>query len=376
MSENASNRKDDHVRLAHSFHDVSTSLGERRAFDDVDFVHHALAGVDVEEVDISATVLGDRWSNPFYINAMTGGSLYTGEINAVLAEAAAATGTAVASGSMAAYLKDPETAASFRVLRTRNPKGFVAANINPNYPVEQVRRVVDLLEADALQIHVNLVQELIMGEGDRTFSHWIRNIASIVDAMSVPVIVKEVGFGLSAKTLHSLVDVGIETVDVSGTGGTNFAAIEDNRKEDGAPRFDYLHGWGQSTPLALIEADQRGPIVTRLASGGVRSPLDVAKCLALGAQAAGVSASFLASALRTGSDGLISEINRWRGELTSIYSLVGAQSTPDLSRTDLVLTGRLRDISVAHALEPNAYVNRTDTHGSPRTTPIREVLAQ
>jgi isopentenyl-diphosphate delta-isomerase len=274
---------------------------------------------------------------------------------------------------MATYLKDPETADTFRVLRSRNPDGFVAANINLNYPVDQVRRVVDLLEANALQLHLNLAQELVMQEGDRSFSHWIGSIAALVEAIPVPVIVKEVGFGLSAKTLHALVEVGVGTVDLSGTGGTNFAAIEDGRKGSG-PRVEYLHGWGQSTAVALVEADQRGPSVERLASGGVKNPLDVVRCLALGARAVGASAAFLTIALETGSEGLCAELARWRAELTHVYSLLGAHSTAELTRTDLLLTGRLREVVVARGLDPDAYSDRTDAHGNPRPTPSREVL--
>lgn len=374
MSNNPHSRKDDHVRLADEYHHAGGSTVDRRPFDELGFVHHALAGADFAAVDIATNVLGQRWDVPFYINAMTGGTPFTGEINAALAEAAAVTGTPLASGSMAAYLKDPDTADTFRVLRARNPNGFVAANISANYPVDQVRRVVDLLEADALQIHLNLAQELVMQEGDRTFSHWIGNIAALVEAIEVPVIVKEVGFGLSAKTLHALVEVGVGTVDLSGTGGTNFAAIEDGRKEGNGPSFEYLHGWGQSTPVALVEADQRGPAVERLASGGVRKPLDVVRCLALGARAVGASAAFLAIALRAGCDGLAAELTRWRTELTHVYSLLGAQSTQDLMRTDLLITGRVREAAVARGLDPDAYSDRTDAHGNPHSTRNGEVL--
>lgn len=376
MGNSPHSRKDDHVRLAENYYKAGGTTLDRRPFDDLGFVHHALAGADVATVDVATTVLGRRWDTPIYINAMTGGTPFTGEINAALAEAAAATNTPIASGSMAAYLKDPETADTFRVLRTRNPNGFVAANINLNHPVDQVRRAVDLVEADALQIHLNLAQELVMQEGDRNFSHWLSSIAALVEAIDVPVIVKEVGFGLSAKTLHALVEVGVGTVDLSGTGGTNFAAIEDGRKEGNGPSFEYLHGWGQSTPVALLETDQRGPTVERLASGGVKSPLDVVRCLALGARAVGVSAAFLTIALKAGSDGLCAELARWRVELTHVYSLLGARSTPALTRTDLIVTGRLREVVVARGLDPDAYSDRTDAHGNPCPTPSREALAR
>ncbi|MGW5636047.1 hypothetical protein ACWEWQ_14540, partial [Streptomyces sp. NPDC003832] len=163
-------RKDDHVRLAA---EQQQQHGGHNEFDQVSFVHHALAGLDRTEVSSAVAFAGLTWPVPLYINAMTGGSERTGRINRDLGIAARETGVPIASGSMSAYFKDPDCAGTFSVLREENPDGFVIANVNANASVEQARRAVDLLRADALQIHVNTVQETVMPEGDRSFAAWV-----------------------------------------------------------------------------------------------------------------------------------------------------------------------------------------------------------
>jgi isopentenyl-diphosphate delta-isomerase len=215
-------RKDEHVRYAV---DQQHQGFPNNDFDSITFVHHALAGIDSAEVRLGTEFAGTSWQTPLYINAMTGGSESTGRINHQLAVAARETGLAIASGSMSAYLRDESVADSYRVLRQENPVGFVIANVNANATVDQARRAVDLLEADALQIHLNAMQEIVMPEGDRDFSHWPRQIERISASAPVPVIVKEVGFGLSHKTVELLRNLGVTVADVGGRGGTNFARI-------------------------------------------------------------------------------------------------------------------------------------------------------
>ena len=186
------------------------------AWDDVRILHHSLAGIDPGQADISTNIPTDRsgrntssgvhtaqplhWGLPFYINGMTGGSELTAGVNRVLAETAARTGIAVATGSMSIFLREPDTLPTFRILRDRNPHGTVWANLSADATPDDAARVVDALQADALQIHVNAVQETVMPEGSRGYASWPRNIEAIVNALEVthtPVIVKEVGFGMT-----------------------------------------------------------------------------------------------------------------------------------------------------------------------------------
>lgn len=344
-------RKDQHIELALA---QQPGIGAND-FDAVRFVHHALAGGDVAAVDLRTSFAGIHWPVPLYINGMTGGSARAGEVNRGLAIAARETGVPIASGSMSAYFKDPSQADTYRVLRRENPDGFVLANINAETSVEQARRGIELLEADALQIHINAVQETAMPEGDRAFSHWPERIADLVAGAGVPVVVKEVGFGLSRRTLERLRDLGVPAADVAGRGGTDFARIENDRRRLG--EFAYLSGWGQSAPACLLEASGLEGIDV-LGSGGVRHPLDVARALALGAAAVGVSGRFLAVLVQEGTDALIAEIRRWQEQLTQLMALLGAVDVASLRRTDVLITGELAEYCRLRGIDVTGIARR------------------
>jgi isopentenyl-diphosphate delta-isomerase len=333
-----SSRKDDHVRLAVEQQRGHGGHPGRSQFDDVSFVHHALAGIDRGEVSLATRFAGLEWPVPLYVNAMTGGSARTGIINRDLAIAARETGVPIATGSLSAYFKDPSVAGTFSVMRRENPDGFVMANVNATATVENARRAVDLLRADALQIHLNAVQETVMPEGDRSFSSWGPQIEKIAAGVGVPVIVKEVGFGLSRETVLLLRELGVDAVDVAGRGGTNFARIENGRRE----RADYCHldDWGQSAPACLLDAQDTG--IPLLASGGVRNPLDAARCLALGAAAVGASGEFLRTLFDGGVAALIARISAWQEQLAAVMTLLGARTPADVARCDLLIGGELR----------------------------------
>jgi isopentenyl-diphosphate delta-isomerase len=350
----SSERKDEHVRLAEELHDES----RRGGFDDVRFLHRSFPGLAVADVSTGTRLAGRDWTAPFYINAMTGGSERTGRLNAQLARAAAEAGVAIASGSVSAALREPALEPTFRVIREQAPEAFVLANVSPEATPEQARHAVALLSADALQIHVNVAQELVMPEGDRDFTGWLDRIAAIVAASDVPVVVKEVGFGLGREAVTALVEHGVTAVDVSGRGGTDFIAIENHRRL--RSEYGYLTGWGQTAVECLLDVLHRapehgGPVegVTVLASGGVRTPLDVLRALALGARAVGVSGHFLHVLVSSGLEALIAELVSWRQQLRTLFALVGARDLAALQEADLLVTGptgefaRLRGIDLA-----------------------------
>ncbi|GAB0106179.1 type 2 isopentenyl-diphosphate Delta-isomerase [Nocardia sp. JMUB6875] len=352
------NRKDDHVRHAVDQHRNGAAAND---FDAVVFVHHALAGIDSADLDLTTEFAGKHWRAPLFVNGMTGGSPRTGEINRDLAIAAAETGLAIGSGSMSAYFADPSVADSFRVLRQENPHGFVMANLNANATPEKVRRAIDLIEADALQIHLNAVQEIVMPEGDRSFGAWPRQLEAIVVASPVPVIVKEVGFGLSRATILRLRDMGVAVADVGGRGGTNFARIENNRRA--AADFSFIEGWGQSTACCLLDAtDVTG--IDIAASGGIRSPLDCARALALGARATGVAGRFLETLVDEGLDTLIATIQTWLQQLGQIMTVLGAATPADLTRCDLLLTGEVTEFCRLRGIDAAGYARRSQSPNS------------
>lgn len=349
-------RKDDHVRLAvGQWNDGGVDM---HPFDEVRLVHHALAGTAVQKVSLQADIDGMRWPTPLFVNAMTGGTASTGVINRGLAIAAREAGVPIASGSMSAYFADPSVGRTYRVLREENPDGIVIANVNPNATPDMARRAVDLIGADALQVHVNAVQEIVMPEGDRDFTAWPGQIAALVEAVDVPVVVKEVGFGMSSASIRTLADLGVRIVDVSGRGGTDFAAIENARRS----RADYgfMTGWGQSTAECLATsaelATHRG--VSLLGSGGVRHPLDVVRALALGARAVGVSGYFLSVLQRAGIEVLTSTLSNWLAQIRQLMAILGATTVADLWRTDIVLVGRVADFCRSCGIDPATYAGR------------------
>lgn len=346
-------RKDDHLRLAAA--QRATAGAARSEFDDIEFLHHALAGIDLAAVDLGVEVDAWRWPAPFYVNGMTGGTERTAKVNRELAIAARETGLAMGVGSVSIALDDPSTADGFRVVREENPDGIVFANLGAGRSADDAVRAVDLLRADGLQLHLNAVQETAMPEGSRELSGWLRSVEGIVAASPVPVIVKEVGFGLSRRTLEQLRGLGVRIADVSGTGGTDFLRIENARRTDAG--YPFLAGFGQSTAACLLDAPTDFPVL--LASGGVRHPLDAVKSLALGARAVGVAGVFLEAAVAGGADRLIPLIRTWLAQTAGLLSLLGAATPSALTGTDVLLRGGLREFCTLRGIDAASFGSRS-----------------
>lgn len=361
----AQSRKDDHIRLAAAQQDQLT--GAKNAFDDVDFIHHALDGINDDAVDISTRIGPWRLAAPIYINGMTGGTDMATPINTALAQAAAATGVPMASGSVAVALEQPETATSFTVIREHNPNGIVWANLGAGRNLDHAKAAVDLLNADGLQIHLNPIQETVMPEGSRNFSDWLRLIDDIVAKINVPLIIKEVGFGLSAKTVQQLTDMGVRIVDVAGTGGTNFARIENDRTPhpssaiDAHAKWDWLESMGLTAIDCLLDlAETPQPEdLTIMASGGVRNPLDVVRAQALGAKAVGMAGPMLKVALSDGAEGVTEVLELFTTRIRQIYALLGATNLDAIIyETDLMITGRSAERARARNIDVTRFADR------------------
>lgn len=345
-------RKDDHIKLACEQYDAHAESG----FEHVRFIPNALPQLALSDVDTSVSVFDEstKWDTPLYINAMTGGSKKGENINESLARVAAKTGLAMASGSLSAALKNPRLAGTFSVIRRFNPHGFVMANVSAGVSAEQAIKAVEILQANALQIHLNAAQELVMSEGDRDFSAWLNNIEAIareLDSMKVPVVVKETGCGMSARDVLRLKNVGVRAVDVGGRGGTNFVAIENarrGRKSD----YEFLDSWGLTTVESLLDIAQCDEILCEprdcadscdsarmqvFASGGVRTPLDVVRSLRLGASAAGVAGEFLHTLINEGEDALVEQIESWKAQIRVIMALLGCKNIEDLRKNSRIL---------------------------------------
>lgn len=322
-------RKNEHVEIAMAQQDATLS-----DFDRVRFVHHSIPNIDVSDVDLTTHTSHFQMQYPIYINAMTGGSDWTKQINEKLAVVARETGLAMAVGSTHAALKNPKMADSFSIARQVNPEGIIFSNVGADVPVEKAIESVELMQAQALQIHVNSPQELVMPEGNRTFSTWMENIERIIQQTDVPIIIKEVGFGFSKEMFKALKEIGIKYVDVSGRGGTNFVSIENERRDK--KEMDYLSLWGQSTVESLLESSAYQNEINVFASGGVRSPLDVVKSLSLGAKAVGMSRPFLNHIENEGITSTIEFVESFIDQMKKIMTMLNARDIESLKQSQIV----------------------------------------
>lgn len=327
-------RKNEHLSLAEKDFAINHQVDP---FTDIQLIPRALPETDLETIT-PQTKLADQltlaW--PFYIEAITGGSERTGKINQQLATIAQKFNLAMATGSMSIIFKDDQAKESFTIVRESNPDGIILANLGASATPQQAQTVIQLIDADALEIHVNVAQELVMPEGDRQF-HWLENIQAIQAAIDVPLIVKEVGSGMSVHDLDRLSQSGIHIVNISGRGGTSFPRIESRRNHDRHYHEDLLT-WGLTTPQALIESQLRHDATQEIiASGGISSPLDVIKAGVIGAQAVGVAGYFLHQLIQGGPDVLSQEVSEWQAEITEIMTLLGVNDFQELSQVDAVL---------------------------------------
>ena len=341
-------RKAEHLRVSATA-DVNTRVGA--GWDDVHLIHEALPELDFDEIDLSETLFGKRVHAPLVLASMTGGHAAALEINAILARAAERHGLAMGVGSQRAALRNPHLAHTYSVVREQAPSAVVIANIGasqlvaqdsgPALAIDDARRAVDMLRADALAVHLNTLEESIQPEGDRRAAGAAAALRQIVEGLGVPVMAKETGAGLSRSAALRLRDLGVSALDVGGVGGTSFAAIEGLRAAErgdvkGRRLGEVLRDWGTPTAVAILAAVSAGlPIV---ATGGVRTGLDAAKALALGATVVGVARPVLQAALE-GEAALEAWLQQWLLELRTALFLTGARTPGELRRQPRVITG-------------------------------------
>lgn len=323
------NRKDEHIQHALAYQSAYNS------FDDVELIHSSLPDFDLADIDLSTHFAGQNFEFPFFINAMTGGSEKAAVVNRKLAQVAEATGILMVTGSYSAALQNPNDQSY--PTKEEFPNLLCATNIGVDKPVELGMQTVEEMDPLFLQVHVNVMQELLMPEGERQFQSWKQNLAAYAQQIPVPIILKEVGFGMDVKTMKKALNLGIQTVDISGRGGTNFAYIENQR----SGKRSYLDNWGQSTVQALLNAQ---PLVDKLeiiASGGVRHPLDMVKGMVLGARAVGLSGTMLDLVERHTVAEVIEIVNEWKEDLRIILCALNCRNLEDLKSVDYILHGRL-----------------------------------
>jgi isopentenyl-diphosphate Delta-isomerase len=347
-----SERKWDHIRFALENRQQSYS-----AFDDIQFIHQSIPNMNVSDVSFHQTIGGLSLSSPFFINAMTGGGgERTYQINKQLAEVANAASLAMAVGSQMSALKDKSERYTYEVVRKENPSGIIISNLGSEATPDEAKLAVDMIEADALQLHLNVIQELSMPEGDREFAGALNRIESIVNSVDVPVIVKEVGFGMGKETVTTLSSIGVAAVDVGGFGGTNFAHIENKRSERS---LSFFNNWGIPTAISLMEAVSVTDDISIIGSGGITTSLEAAKGLAVGAKAIGFAGHFLKILLEEGIDSLYKEINFLHQDLAIIMTAVGSKTIGELQKSPLMISGQTYHWLTQRGIDTKEYSQRS-----------------
>lgn len=313
-------------------------------FSDIDFIHCALPELDYSKISTKTMLLGKRLKAPILIEAMTGGYEKGGEINKALAEAAQEQGVALGLGSQRAMLEDVALSSTYKV-RDVAPDILLIGNIGiaqlRKFTPQKIAWAVETIDADALAIHLNPLQELVQPEGDRNFEGCLKLIEKVCKEIPVSVIAKETGSGISPEVAQKLEAAGVKAIDVSGAGGTSWSGVEILRS--GEEHDGVFWDWGIPTAVstALVARAVKIPVI---ASGGVRSGLDVAKSIALGACAGGAALPFLKAWKTGGKAGISSLAGRWARELRIAMALTGSKRLSELGKAQLVVTGTTAEI--------------------------------
>lgn len=306
-------RKKDHIRLALADKTTLTSL-DAYAID-----YNSVPRFGLDNLDTSTTICNKKWQFPFFINAITAGGEECNKINQDFMEVSKTCGIEFFPGSYSPALKDKNDEAAY-------PKGY-SINLGLDKDPNLILDAIEKTKAQYIQLHTNPLQEIVMPEGDHNFESWLSTLTEVSKKSPIPVILKETGFGMNEETIKLAINLNLAAVDVSGMGGTNFARIENGRRED---KSTYLENIGYTTAESLKFAAPYRDKIDIIASGGIRNPLDVVKCLALGAKAVGVSKTFLEILVNDGKEALIDEIEKWKKELKFLMILMNAKNIDEL----------------------------------------------
>lgn len=331
-------RKSDHIQI-NLEQAVNSEL--TTGLEKFHFLHEALPEINFENIDLKVDIFGKSLSLPILISSMTGGTKKAMEINLNLAQAAQETGIAMGVGSQRAAIENPDLDSSFQV-RQAAPDILLFANLgaiqlNYGYGIEECQRAVDMIEADGLILHLNALQEAVQTEGDTNFGNLLNKIEAVCKSLPVPVIAKEVGWGFSGSTARRLADVGISAIDIAGAGGTSWTKVEMHRAktESRARIANQFSNWGIPTAESIISVKEAAPELIIFASGGLRTGIDIAKCIALGAKLGGIASPLLKAANQSVKK-TIEAIQEIETSLRICMFAAGIKDQAQLGRTPLI----------------------------------------
>jgi len=364
-------RKSDHIKIS-----LNQNVQARKTttgFEDVHFIHKALPEIDKQKIDLSTTVFGHRFAAPLIVGAITGGTMEATKINATIAETVEELGLGMGVGSQRAAIEDKRLEKTFAVARKKAPTAFLIANIGGvqlanGYGLKEAKKAMKMIDADAIAVHLNPLQEAIQPEGQTDFQGVLEKIGEIARELDKPVIVKETGAGIATDEAKKLEDVGVKGIDVSGAGGTSWAAVEYYRAKKRADSFqrrlgDVFWDWGIPTAISIVEVSQtvRIPVI---ASGGIRDGMGVAKALVLGGSLTSLSQPVLQVAVE-GIKETKNVLSLLAEELRNVMFLVGADSVETLRDISLVITGKTAEWLKVRGFDIERYARRggNETYG-------------
>lgn len=331
-------RKTDHIQI-NLREDVSSDITS--GLENYHFIHNAIPEINLKNIDLSTTFLSKTLRIPLLISSITGGTKDGERINSILARSAEQFGCAMGVGSQRVAIDHPESATTFNV-RKYAPNILLLANLgaiqlNYGYGLEQCRKAVDEVEADGLFLHLNPLQEALQPEGETNFSGLLTKIENICASLGKPVIVKEVGWGISDVVARQLYNAGVSAIDVAGAGGTSWSEVEKHRAASTSSQriAGDFRSWGIPTAESIRMINNVLPDFPVIASGGLRSGMDIAKCIALGACLGGMAGPFLRAA-NTSENELDLLLEEIKTELTIVMFAVGASTIEELKKVQLI----------------------------------------
>lgn len=333
-------RKTEHIRLC--LNDNVEGVNKTTGLEGISFIHNALPEIDFKDIQLDTTFLGKKITAPFLVSSMTGGSELAEEINVNLAKAAEQKGWAIGLGSTRALLESDAHKDSFLV-RKYAPTAPLIANIgavqfNYGYGAEECQRIVDLTEADSIYLHLNCLQELTQDEGDTNFHDLLPKIEDVCKKLTVPVGVKEVGFGIDGTVARRLYDAGVAYIDVSGAGGTSWSQVEKLRSKDPLRKAaaEAFNNWGIPTKDCIVSVrSELGSAVPVIASGGMKTGVDAAKALTIGADVVGFARTLLQAATES-TEAVIQVMEQIELELKMAMFGIGVKTIDELKNTNRV----------------------------------------
>ena len=346
-----SDRKLEHLLICKNY-DVEFK-DKTTGFEDIELIHNALPEIDKNDIDLSTSVFGKKLDSPLFITAITGGHPASKEINKQLAIVAEENNIALGVGSQRAACEHPELADTYSVVRDNAPDCLLVGNIGAPQ-LNLANKAVEILDADILAIHLNPLQESIQPEGDLDARGYLDLISKITDAVDIPVMAKETGCGISGETAKQLADAGVSFIDIEGAGGTSWAAVETYRAED---RYygELFWDWGIPTAISTAEVVNNVDIPV-ISSGGIRSALEAAKAIALGADSVGMALPFLKKSISH--EELTQFIHKFNDSLRIAMFLVGANNIEELKQSKLVVRGKTREWLNERGINTKNYSRR------------------